>query len=253
MELDLQQLLRMLKKRWWIILLTVLIVCSLTAVYSFYITKPIYEASSRIIVNMKSPMVENQPINYSELNANIKLIETYKEIIKSSNIMNAVISSHPEFNLTINELISKVNVVSVTDTPVMIITVRDESNDKAVNIANAVVQAFLTKLGSIMSVNNVTVLDEAILDPSPTPVYPDPFLNIFLSLILSVLLSLGYIFVLEYRDDTFSSEEEIEKSLGIPVLGTIKKMKKRNFVMVHAESKTSHSQVGDPLHADSNA
>lgn len=43
---------------------------------------------------------------------------------------------------------------------------------------------------------------------------------------LGVMVSLGIIFLIEYTDNTLKTEDDIEKYLGLPVIGLISKQTK---------------------------
>jgi capsular polysaccharide biosynthesis protein len=46
-------------------------------------------------------------------------------------------------------------------------------------------------------------------------------LNILIAFVAGLMASVGLVFLLEYLDNTVKSSEDIEKLLGIPVLGVI--------------------------------
>ena len=69
--------------------------------------------------------------------------------------------------------------------------------------------------------NNISIVDEA-----KTPVFPykpNLQLNALLALVLGLLGGVGLAFLFERLDDTFKRPEELEKLLGLPVLGVIPK------------------------------
>jgi capsular polysaccharide biosynthesis protein len=219
-------LLKIAKTRIWVILLTILVITGLSATYSLYILKPVYEASTRLIVS-STKLDDLKPLDISQLNANIQLIETYKQVINSSKILAAVAKSHSELNVNTEQLFNSIKLSSVSKTQVMIVTARNESFNKAVQIANAVTDEFLKQIPSIMKVDNVTLLDRAEALSKPNPVSPDPVLPILLGFILSLLAAAGIISFLENSDDTFKTDEDIQTLLGVPHLGTINTMAKR--------------------------
>lgn len=69
--------------------------------------------------------------------------------------------------------------------------------------------------------NNISVVDEAKV-PS-WPYKPNLRTNALLALVLGLLGGIGLAFLFEHLDDTFRRPEELEKQLGIPVLGVIPK------------------------------
>jgi uncharacterized protein involved in exopolysaccharide biosynthesis len=70
---------------------------------------------------------------------------------------------------------------------------------------------------------NISVVEPALLPLYP--IKPTKLLNILISMILGVILSLGTAFVYEYLSHSFNNAEEVNKYLGLPVLASIPEMK----------------------------
>lgn len=69
--------------------------------------------------------------------------------------------------------------------------------------------------------NNISVVDEAKVPNWPHK--PNLRLNALLALVLGLLGGVGLAFLFEHLDDTFRRPEDLEKLLGLPVLGVIPK------------------------------
>jgi capsular exopolysaccharide synthesis family protein len=78
-------------------------------------------------------------------------------------------------------------------------------------------------LASLQETNNVYKLDPAIAPE--VPVYPRVKLNILLAAVVGLLGGIGLAFFLEYLDNTFKSQDDIERLLQIPFLGIIPSIK----------------------------
>src|SRR5690606_37771819 len=102
MELDVRDLLKVIRKRIWLILSFVIIACVSTAVVSIYFIQHTYEAYTKLIVNKSEQRQGLDPIgmDLNTVNLNIRLIDTYKEVIKTPRIMDKVAQEHPELGLT---------------------------------------------------------------------------------------------------------------------------------------------------------
>lgn len=225
MELDLKDYLKIIRKRLWLILAIVVISCVATGLVSYLMLTPQYQASTKLIVNKPNESAGVNALNINDVNLNIKIIDTYKEVIKTTHIMEMVANENPQFQMTAEQLIGKVTVSSVNNTQVMTLAVQDPSYEKAVSIVNAVSHIFQREISNIMKVDNVSILTEAKLSPVPAPISPKPKLNLALSFIVSLMAAMGLAFLLEYLDDTVKSEADIEQLLGIPTLTMISKIK----------------------------
>ncbi|ASA23819.1 YveK family protein [Paenibacillus donghaensis] len=225
-ELDLRDYFRIVRKRMWMIISIVIVACVIAGVYSLYIKNPVYEASTKIIVNQTPTQSTVGQLDLNQINTNIQLINTYKEIIKTPAILDAVTQDYPQFNITTEELLKKVNVSSVNNTQVMTLVVRDNSYPKAAEIVNAISQVFKERIPSLFNVQNVSILNEAKVDPpiQPGPVEPNVIMNLAIAFIVSLMIGLGIAFLLEYLDDTLKTEADIERYLGLPTIAMITRL-----------------------------
>ncbi|WJH35576.1 Wzz/FepE/Etk N-terminal domain-containing protein [Paenibacillus aurantius] len=249
--MGLKQYMNIIRKRLWLIALCVLACTAATALISFYYVKPVYEASTKLIVNKSNDSVAVQPqITYDNVNATIKLIDTYKEIIKTPAIMNKVVEQYPDLGLSAAQLIEQVKVSSVNNTQVMTLEVEDPSYEKAAAIANAVSTVFQAEIPNIMKVDNVAILNVADTAEAPAPIKPNKALNIAVSLILSLILSFGLVILLEYLDDTIKTEEDALRHLGLPALAVISKIKESD--LKEKSPASSKRKVGETTYATAN-
>ncbi|MDT9724517.1 lipopolysaccharide biosynthesis protein [Xylanibacillus composti] len=228
--MEFKKLFRILSKRIWLIALIVIVGCAISAVYSFFYVTPVYQASAKILVNKTdNGFVQAQPLNASEITANIMLVNTYKEIIKSRAIMDEVVAQYPQLNLTTDQLIRKVSVSSLNETQVMTISVTDFSHERAVLAVNAVSQVFQEQIPFLMRVDNVKILNEANVRDNPVPINSGPFVNMLISFIASLFLAVCLSLLLDYWDDTIKSEHDVTIVLGVPTYGVIQKIKPKDL------------------------
>ncbi|WP_150269451.1 YveK family protein [Paenibacillus tepidiphilus] len=249
-ELDLRDYFQIIRKRLWMIISIVIVVCLLAGVYSLFIKKPVYEASTKIIVNQTPTQAVATQIDLNQINTNIQLINTYKEIIKTPAILDVVANEYPQFNTTAEELLKKVNVSSVNNTQVMTLVVRDNSYERAAEIVNAISLVFKQEIPSLFSVENVSILNEAKLNPDvePGPVEPNVVMNLAIAFIVSLMIGLGIAFLLEYLDDTIKTEADIEKYLGLPTIAMITRLGQEETKHTETQSQTLNRKAGELEH-----
>ncbi|QAY67217.1 YveK family protein [Paenibacillus protaetiae] len=228
--MELKQYWTIVRKRLWMIALIVIIFCLSTGIYSYYLVKPQYEATAKLIVNdYKGSSSLLTTMDLGAIDSTVKLIKTYKEIIKTPRIMKQVASDYPQLNESYGDLIGKVNVSSVNETQVMSISVKDESYGHAAQIANAVALVFQKSVPSLMKVDNISVLDQADPSESHGPVAPNPKMNIAVAFMLGLMLGIGIAFLLDYLDDSINTEEDVERILGLPVLTSIPRIREQDL------------------------
>ncbi len=90
-----------------------------------------------------------------------------------------------------------------------------------------------------ISQNSLTLIEEALADPEP--IRPRLSLNILLSLGLGFVLALGIIFLIDQFDNKVRSAEMLERKLGLSHLGSISKMKGKNYgdILIAAQDPLS--------------
>lgn len=123
-----------------------------------------------------------------------------------------------------DQLSQKITINSQEDSQVFSLTVQDSNPSKAVEIANAVSGTFQKEIKDIMNVDNVSILAKAVVNENPTPVKPSPLLNVAIAVVVGLMAGIGLAFLLEYFDNTIKDEDDIERLLDLPLLGSIQKI-----------------------------
>jgi capsular polysaccharide biosynthesis protein len=219
--ISLKELFQTLKKRMWLIAIITLIAMAVSGTISYFVLTPIYSASTQLLVNQAKS--EQPAYNPGEIQTNLQLINTYNVIIKSPRILD-IVREELDLDMTTDQLNSKITVGSQTDSQVVAITVQDPDPNMAADIANTTANVFEKEISKIMSVNNVSILAQAEVKENPAPVKPQPLLNIAIAMVVGLMAGVGISFLLEYLDNTIKNEQDIERNLDLPVLGTIMKM-----------------------------
>ncbi len=115
----------------------------------------------------------------------------------------------------------KQDVLSLQDRSIQLNILRREVDTNR-ELYNGLLQRF-KEIGVAAGIgtNNISVVDEAKVPGWPYK--PNLRLNALLALVLGLLGGVGLAFLFEHLDDTFRRPEELEKLLGLPVLGVIPK------------------------------
>ncbi|XJZ27099.1 YveK family protein [Bacillota bacterium Lsc_1132] len=228
--ISLKELLETLKKRLLLILVITITAVLVSGVVSYFFLTPIYQASTQILVNQAK---NNQNVySPSEVQTNLQLINTYNVIIKSPAILDKV-AKDLNLDMTTDELNKKITVASEKDSQVVNVSVQDPDPAKAAKIANTTATVFEKEIVKIMNVDNVSILAKATVSANQSPIKPKPLLNIAIALVVGLMAGVGVAFLIEYFDNTIKSEQEIEKLLGLPVLGVIATIEDSKLEKVH--------------------
>ncbi|MBL3645935.1 capsular biosynthesis protein [Bacillus sp. RHFB] len=218
--ISIKDIFKTLKKRWKLIILLTLIAALISGTISYFLLTPVYQSSTQILVNQKRS--ENQ-LDSTQIRSNIDMINTYSVIIKSPAILEKVIDEL-ELDQTVDQLSQKIMINSQENSQVFSLTVQDSNPSQAVEIANTVSEIFQKEIKDIMNVDNVSVLAKAEIKENPSPVKPNPILNIAIAVVVGLMAGIGLAFLLEYMDNTIKDEDDIERLLELPILGSIQKI-----------------------------
>ncbi|SFI88383.1 Capsular polysaccharide biosynthesis protein [Paenibacillus sp. UNC496MF] len=245
--MELKRYMMILRKKMWLISAIVVVICALTGVKSFFYTDSVYKASAKLIVSQSFNVEGTQMLDWTNIQSNIMLISSYKEIINSSAILDKVVSKYPDLKITPNELGAQLTVSAASDSQVMNIDATDTSYPRAVKIVNAVSEVFKNEIPSIMKIDNVTILSKANLKDEAGPINTSPIITVILSFIVSLFLGIGIVFLLDYLDDTIKTEDDVLGTLDLPMLTYISKINKSDLSPRRMRAK--NKQVGEGAYA----
>jgi capsular polysaccharide biosynthesis protein len=219
--IELRELFEIVLKRKWLIIIITLLAMVIGSVYSIYMVTPMYKSDTTLMVNGSKGLSAGDiaaSFDLGSINLSQKLVVTYGEIVKSRIVMEQVID-RLDLNLSYTELLRKTTSQQVGSTEILRISVEDQNPDQAALIANTISDVFIKEVMRILKVNNVETIDVAI--PAMNPFNIKTTLNIAIATVLGLMLSVFLSFLMEYMDQTIKTEKDVEKHLGLPVVGTI--------------------------------
>ncbi|WP_342504050.1 Wzz/FepE/Etk N-terminal domain-containing protein [Lysinibacillus sp. FSL L8-0126] len=218
-EMTIQSLIKVLLKRWFFILMLMILSMGIAILISYYIQTPIYEAETQLLVNQKS--YENQQlVGAQNVDTDLRLINTYNVIIKSPVILAKVIDVL-SLDTTPDELMKQIEVSSANNSQVVNIRVQDKNEENAVKIANSIAEVFKEEIPVLMHVDNINILFVAQSSEQPVPVKPNKMLNLIIAAICGFALAIVLAYFLETIDRTIKTEQDIEEILSLPVIGVV--------------------------------
>jgi len=225
-KLSLKDVLDVLHRRFWIVLVIVFIALVLAALLSYVILPPVYQADTSLIVNERQTATQGTGgIDYSQIQTSQALAVTYAKIITSRAILQDTINTLrlPE---TVKQLTDMTTVQVEGNTEIIDVSVKDKDAIRAANIANTIANSFITQLPTLVNrVENVSVIDRAV--PVTQQVSPRPLLNIALAFVAACMLGVLLAFLVDYFDDTVKTSDDIKKLFGLRVLAVVPDMSEK--------------------------
>ena len=208
-------LLRKLWSRKFFIIFIALAVGIVALLGSIFFIKPKYTSTTRIYVVSRS---SDSSLTNQDLQAGSYLVNDYKEVITSNEVLSSVISQE-NLSLSTSELSDMISVEIPTDTRVISISVEDTDAQEASDIANTIREVAAEKIKSVTKVDDVTTLEAAEVASKPSS--PNIKRNAALGALVGGFLAIVGILVLEVLDDRVRRPEDVEEVLGMTLLGVV--------------------------------
>ena len=221
-EIDVFQLVKVLCKRKFLIVLAALVAGLAAFAYSSFVIQPQYTSTTRIYVVNRN-QADKPGLTNQDLQAGSYLVKDYREIILSQDVLEKVVADQ---NLTMDAktLGRKVSVTVPADTRIVSISVRDGKPEEASRIANALREVAAQKIISVTRVSDVTTLEEA--RPATSPSSPNIRRNTMMATIAGVGFVTVIVLLVELLDDRVKRPEDIEEVMHISLLGVIPNLEK---------------------------
>ena len=219
-ELDLKELISMFLEKKLLIVLVVIIFALMGAIYTLKFVTPIYQSTTSLVLAQiaSDNSEESNSITSSDIALNSNLIDNYRVIAKSKSVAQEVINNL-ELDTSVDVLRNRISVTTESDSEVIKITVADEDPELACKITTEVAQIFMGKVETIYKVNNITVLDKAEVETTPSNINLTK--NVVIFAFVGGILVAGYILLINMLDTTVKTDTDIERALDIPVLASI--------------------------------
>lgn len=214
-EIDVIELFHVLLNKFWIILLTGMIAALAFVGGTILFITPQYQSTTKMYVLSKQ---DNNTITQQDMQTSLSLTKDYAELIKSRTVTEGVIAQL-NLDLTHEQLLGKMSIDSATDTRILSITVTDPDPYEACKIANAIRDVAANHIKNVMDIDAVNVVETANIPDQKSS--PSISKNGVIGGLLGVLLSVAIILIAYISNDTIKTQEDVERYLGLSMLGTI--------------------------------
>lgn len=193
----------------------------ISAIITFFLMTPKFEASTQVLVNQKDRGNKEQ-FMAQEVQSNIQLVNTYSEIVKSPRILDKT-SKELKGAYSPGEISSMLNVSNQAETQLLNISVQSGNKKDSEKIANTIAKVFSDEVPDLMSVDNVSVLSKA--NGTAKQVSPNISINLLIGFVIGLFIAIVIAILREVFDKRIKSEEDVQNELDLPVLGSIQKFK----------------------------
>ncbi|MGU8276702.1 YveK family protein [Clostridium perfringens] len=218
--ISLQEIAYALKKRWKLIVLITIAATLVSAILSFFVIKPKYEATTKLFIG-KQESQDNNAYNNNDVMMYQQLMKTYAQLVKTSDLVTkAVKSADLDYNQKdIKGVLNNLNATPSAETQILDLSFKGGNPKDVLKLTEAITNEFIAESKELIPNGNVQVIQKPQLPEHP--VSPNKTLNILIAFILGLMVGVGVVLLLEYLDNTFKSREDLEKTLDLPIIGTI--------------------------------
>lgn len=214
--IKIDDIIKVLKKRWKMIFSITIILTIVSIIFSFYIVSPEYETSTKVFIGKEN----SQNTNYSDNDISMyqKLLKTYAEVIKTNDLVENAIDKNA-LNVTSEEVLQGLTVTPENDTQILEINYVSKDRVLAKDVLDAITNEFIESSTQLIPNGNVKIIEDIKIPDGP--ISPNKHMYIAIAFLLGLMISIGLSFLLEFMDNTVSTEKQLEQVLGMSVIGTI--------------------------------
>lgn len=201
-----------------------------TFVATFFIVDPVYESSTTLMIG-KARSAEESYIDYQSYEISQKLVNTYAQVAKSDTVIAATIKNLG-LKTTPSELAESISVAQLEETEILKITVSSTNPKIPALVANELAKVFRLEIVRLLNDSNIHVVDVA-KEPS-VAAKPNRTINMAAGLFFGIMGGLFLVYMREYMDNKINSQLDIQKHVGLGVIGSIPKFK-RSFDSIEGD------------------
>ena len=217
--MTLLELLQLLKRHLFLVI-ALPIVCAIAAAGVCYTMMPnTYTATTSLYVLAENANDTSSSLG-STLNASQLVSNDIAALIKSDRVMNGAAEDLGLENLNA----FKISVNSQTTTRVITLTVTGKDPQQAAAAANAIASEVSAVAQQVMDVRSVNVVDEASAPTKPSG--PNRPMYVAVAFLAGLFLAIAIVVLKDMLNTRVSNSDEVEKLLGIPVIGQFPAVKK---------------------------
>lgn len=219
-EIDLTKIWRIIKRRFWSIILVAILCLALGGAYVGFIAPRLYTTDVLLYIWQDNQSSENTGnSNYNELLYFSQLVNDYQVLIKSRLVTEMVAERLSLDESVVGSLSDRITVGTKNNTRHITITVEDTDPVRATFIANTVADVFAEVVVETMNAGAVKIIDKAIEPDAPSS--PNVKMTLAVALLIGIALGLGLVFLLEMLDTKVRSAADIEELTGYKMLGFV--------------------------------
>lgn len=228
--ISLKEIFEILKKHIALIIVSMFIGVGLAGAITFFAITPQYSSRAQLIVTL--PQNDNPNGNLNDINYNLQMLNTYKDIIKEGDTLALQVQERLEKDygifLTPTQIKDTLEVTQSQNSQMFSISATSPKAIDAEHIANTASEVFQETVKDVLTnVDRITIVSKATA--SSTPVSPNNKLNLAIGLVLGLMVGVGLAFLLQLLDRTVKDSRFVTDNLELTILGTVPQMTQKEI------------------------
>lgn len=213
--IDLLEILAVMLDKAWIIILVGVVAAAVAFGYTKFMVTPMYQATTQAYVLTKA---EDAAVTSGDLSLSSQLLGDCASLLKSRPVTDKVIEEMG-LKMSSTELANAITVTNQENTLILNISVSNSDPYLAKELADKVREVGSEHVTEVMNLKALNTVQEALIPSSPSS--PNIIKNTVLGGAAGVLLTMGIIFLIFMMNDKIRNQDDVERYLGIGVLGAI--------------------------------
>ena len=220
-QMDIRGWVRALRKYWWIVLVTTLLAVGVGAVVTLR-TPAQYASTVTFFVRTPAEQIGGayQGDQFAQ-----KRVNSYVQLMESQRLADLILAD-TQLDLSVDEVISKINAKGDLNTVLLTATVTDTDPQRSLDIAQSVSTQFVALVSTLetppgTTTPSVTMEVTSAAALNLNPVAPRPIINLGLAFIVGLALGIALAVMREVLDTTVRSVEVLKDITGHAVLAIV--------------------------------
>lgn len=220
--IQLKQILSILKKYKWVIIIGILFSAVIGGVYAEKYVPKVYYATAKMYIR---PNRDDKQILSEGVLAGESLTVDFVEIVKSSPVLDtALLQLGMENEMSAKQLQEQMDAYAEYQSRILILTVADLKPERAQDIANAICDAAVVKIREVTGKDWAVIADRAYCPEKQE--YPVIWEIVLESILYAMAVIFWVLVIASSREHKIETERDVEDYLQQNVLAIIPKVKK---------------------------
>lgn len=237
-KITLKELYQIVKKHFFTILIAIVSGIIIAVLAMMFLVTPKYISEAQLLVNQQS---SQQNIQVSEIQSNIQMINTYRDIITGQSVLGRV-NEKLGNQYTIGSLRDAITVEQGQNSQAFKVTAVMETAEEAQLLLNELVATFEATIGEIYGDVGASIFVLSPATYNPNRVSPRLVIFILIGAVIGLTISMIIILIIEFMDTTVKEDDYLTQ-LGLINLGHVYELSTKELNQTRLSSEIGKSRV----------